>query len=140
MSDTKYKKISSLLLRADVKHRRALTTILEPYQLTFLQLETMRVLDKTGQIIGTKFIKDKLTNPFNSISKSLDELATMGIIVRDRAASNRRKIEIKLTPLGKSIIETIDKQSPESMIFEKLENEELEQLNQLLSKIIKTID
>lgn len=140
MSDSKYKKVSSLLLRADVKYRRALTTILEPYQLTFLQLETMRILDKNVQILGTKFIKDNLTNPDTAISKSLNELSTMGIIVRDRAASNRRKIEIKLTPLGKSIIETIDKQSPESMLFEKLENEELEQLNQLLSKIIKTID
>lgn len=140
MSDTKYKKVSSLLLRADVKHRRALNAILEPFQLTILQFEMMRVLDKTGQIIGTKFIKSNLTNPDAAISKSLDELSAMGIVVRDRAISNRRKIEIELTPLGKSIIETIEKQSPENILLDKLKDEELEQLNQLLSKIIKTLD
>jgi DNA-binding MarR family transcriptional regulator len=140
MRDTKYKKISSLLLRADVKYRRALTTILEPYQLTILQFEMMRVLNKTGQIIGTKFIKSNLTNPDAAISKSLDELATMGIVVRDRAISNRRKIEVELTPLGKSIIETIEEKTPESMLLGELVNEELEQLNQLLTKIIKTLE
>lgn len=140
MSEAKYKKVTLLLLRADVQYKRVLSVILKPYQLTVLQFELMRILDKSGQIVGTKFIKDNLTNPDIAVSKALDELSIMGFIDRDRAISNRRKIEIKLTALGKSIILAIEKQSPESILLIELKNEELERLSQLLSKIIKGLE
>lgn len=140
MIDLKQKMVSSLLIRADVKYRRAVSKILEPYQLTILQFETMRLLDQNGQIIGTKFIKDNLTNPDIAISNVLDELSARELIIKDRALSNRRKVEIRLTPLGKLIIDKIEEIPPETCLFGKIKKEELEQLKRLLIKIIKILD
>jgi DNA-binding MarR family transcriptional regulator len=138
--DLKQKMVGSLLIRADVKYRHAVSKILEPYQLTVLQFETMRLLDQNGQIIGTKFIKDNLTNPDIAISNVLDELSAREIIIKNRALSNRRKVEIRLTPLGKLIIDTIEENPPETYLLGKMKKEELEQLKLLLTKIMKILD
>lgn len=79
------------------------------------------------------------------ISKSattqlVDGLEKQGLVVRESDASDRRALVLKVSPKGLKYMQDIKKKSFEKVftIFEVLDEDELEQLEQITSKLIQT--
>lgn len=137
MTEDKYKNLSSLILKAGAEYRRALSSLLRPYQVSILQLEGLRIINETKFIIGVEFVKTNLPQSGVDVSRMIDELKRRGFVTRTRSSSDRRSVHIKITPAGKTILSEIEKKSFENKLLNHLREDEIEELKIVLIKISK---
>lgn len=128
--------INILLVQSMVKSH--LLDILKPYGLSLEQFNVLRILrGQKGRALNLRDIQQRMITKMSNTTRLIDKLILKELVKRIQCPENRRKIEVSITPKGLQQLKTLDPliDSAENNIVSNLEQNELEQLNHLLSKI-----
>lgn len=114
--------------------------ILKPYELSNEQFNVLRILrGQDKHILNMQSIQERMLAKTSNTTRLVDKLLLKKLVTRNVCPSNRRKIEIKLTSKGFDILRELDPkiESYDTAFSQKLNHEDLQQLNELLDKLRK---
>ena len=117
------------------------TELLKPFDLSTEQFNVLRILrGQEKQILNMQSIQERMLAKTSNTTRLVDKLLLKKYVTRTICPSNRRKVEIKLTAKGFDILQELDPQieSYDSLVFQKLTEAEIQQLNSLLGKLRKS--
>jgi DNA-binding MarR family transcriptional regulator len=108
------------------------------YDISAPQYNVLRIL--RGQMmkpINLSSIQERMVHKNSNAGRLIDKLLIKGLVERNICEENRRKIEIKITSNGISLLNQIDPSLDEleSNSLSNLSNSEISLLNKLLEKI-----
>lgn len=118
--------------------QRATGRLLTPHGISVAQYNVLRILrgaEPTG--LPTLTIRDRMIDPAAAITRLTEKLAQAGLIVRERAAADRRRVNCRITPSGLELLGVLDPLiSDLDAAFEgALSSEELVSYNQMMDRI-----
>ena len=119
------------------KINEQLTKALKPYEVSLQQFNVLRILrGRNGEPANLSTLNERMISKMSNTSRLVDKLLYKGFVKRFICASNRRKVEITITPKGESVLLEMDKfiEKAENKLVRDFSREELEQLNSLLNK------
>ena len=128
--------IHILLLQSFVKS--SLLQVLKPYELSLEQFNVLRILRGQGdQSLNLRDIQKRMISKMSNTTRLIDKLISKGLVNRIQCPENRRKIEVNITSKGLKQLEALDPliDCAENSIVANLNQDELNHLNHLLSKI-----
>ncbi|PRZ24092.1 MarR family winged helix-turn-helix transcriptional regulator [Flavobacterium granuli] len=111
--------------------------ILKPYEISGEQYNVLRILrGQKGNPANMCMIQERMLAKTSNTTRLVDKLLLKNLVTRNVCPDNRRKIEVLITQKGLDILTEIDPKvvKHESFFSNKLNSEELEQLNILLEK------
>ena len=126
------------LLKASSKAEDLLAKVLKPYEISLQQFNVLRILrgrkEKPANL-GT--IQKRMVHKNSNTTRLIDKLIEKFLVERKTCEENRRKIELIITPKGKSILSELDLviEIAETEILKPLDLEEQKSLRKLLNKI-----
>ncbi|MBE15084.1 MAG: MarR family transcriptional regulator [Dokdonia sp.] len=115
-----------------------LTETLKPYELSLQQFNVLRILrGQKGIPANLSTINDRMVSKMSNTTRLVDKLIKKNLVHRAQCPSNRRKIEITITPDGLSLLKSIDSavDGAEDKITQQLSENEREQLNTMLNTL-----
>lgn len=110
---------------------------LKPFGVSIQQFNVLRILrGQNSKPANLKTIDDRMVSKMSNTSRLVDKLILKGFVKRETCESNRRKIEITITPDGSEALQRMDEEiiKKEKALTSSLSPEELMQLNTLLDK------
>ncbi len=110
---------------------------LKPFDVSVQQFNVLRILrGQKGNPANLSTLNERMITKMSNTTRLVDKLILKGYVGRITCPSNRRKIEIRLTPLGERMLEKMDvaMKNAENQIVKDFNTEELELLNKLLDK------
>jgi DNA-binding MarR family transcriptional regulator len=119
---------------------RLIMDIIEPSlarkNLTFLQYMILKLL-REGKIANPKDICGHFRSDSGALTKVIDQLAERDLLQRVRRDRDRRKVELRLTERGRTIVDGILPSVVESLnlALAEFSAEEARQLTQLLTRL-----
>lgn len=117
-----------------------ISEILKPFKLSNPQFNVLRILrGQKGKPASLSCISDKMIHKMSNTTRLVDKLMEKGLVDRIICPENRRKVEITITEEGLKLLQKIDGilEETETQLMSDLKKEELEQLQQLLTRIRK---
>ena len=114
------------------------TKTLKEYGVTEPQYNVLKILKGAkGKPVTVGGILENMVQRSSNITRIVDKLVAKNFAKRTECPTNRRKMDIVITPTGLSILEKLDKkvQAFHKPYFEKLNSEELETLKNLIQKL-----
>lgn len=127
----------ALLRTADVV-RRAISRVLEPYDITPQQYNVLRILRGAGeQGLPTLEIADRMIEQAPGVTRLLDRLEAKGWVRRQRCPEDRRQVLCWLTPAGLDLVTKLDEpvESADAEAVAELSPEDQEHLLRLLDAV-----
>ena len=115
-----------------------LNTALKPFEISLQQFNVLRILrGRNGKPANLSTINSRMVTKMSNTTRLVDKLLVKGLVSRQICPSNRRKVEIDITPAGLEMLEQIDLviDKTEALLLEHLSKNELEELNSILDKI-----
>ncbi len=115
-----------------------LLELLKPFDISIEQYNVLRILKgQKGIPANMNVIQERMITKNSNTTRLIDKLLNKQKVTRAVCPSNKRKIEINITQKG---LDTLDSLEPniynlESFFTNKLNSNELEQLNSLLEKL-----
>ena len=119
--------------------KEVITCVLKPHDLSMEQFNVLRILrGQKGEPLNLQDIQERMINKMSNTTRLVDKLIKKGLVKRFTCEKNRRKVEIFITEEGLKLLEPLDEQinEAERMITSRLSKEEINQLNELLIKLI----
>jgi DNA-binding MarR family transcriptional regulator len=119
---------------------RLIMDIIEPSlarkDLTFLQYMILKLL-REGKIANPKDICGHFRSDSGALTKVIDQLAERDLVQRLRRDRDRRKVELRLTEHGRTIVDSILPSVVESLnlALAEFSAQEARQLTQLLTRL-----
>ncbi len=110
---------------------------LKPYEISEQQFNVLRILrGQKNKPANLSTINERMVTKMSNTTRLVDKLILKDYVKRWTCESNRRKVEILITPKGKTILAKIDKtiEDAEKDILKNFTKKELEELNALLDK------
>lgn len=110
---------------------------LKPFDVSIQQFNVLRILrGQKGKPANLFTIQERMISKMSNTTRLVDKLILKGFVERTVCETNRRKVEILITPKGiKSLLEMdLAVGNKEKEVLKNLSNEELIQLNNLLNK------
>lgn len=96
------------LLRTASVVNRAISRVLEPWELSFAQYNALRIVRGAGTDgIATLAIRERMIEEGTTITRILDKLEDSGYLRRDRGP-DRRQVICQVTAEGKRLLDKID--------------------------------
>ena len=114
------------------------TKTLKEFGVTEPQYNVLKILKGAkGKPVTVGGILENMVQRSSNITRIVDKLVAKNFAKRTECPTNRRKMDIVITPTGLSILEKLDKkvQAFHKPYFEKLNSEELETLKNLIQKL-----
>ena len=114
-----------------------LSDILKPFKLTFQQYNVLRILQESPEPISIKFISDKMIDQNSNTSRLVDKLAKKGLAQRPKSKTDKRTVNVSLTPKGVDLV-TVAKNSIATQFILKMtifSENDLEQFNVILDRV-----
>jgi len=114
------------------------TKTLKSFGVTEPQYNVLRVLSVAkGKPVSVGEILENMVQRNSNITRIVDKLVAKNFATRQECPSNRRKMDIVITPAGKNILKKLDKkvQAFHEPYFNKLSSKELVTLRNLIQKI-----
>jgi DNA-binding MarR family transcriptional regulator len=111
--------------------------ILKPYDISGEQYNVLRILrGQKGNPANMCVIQERMLAKTSNTTRLVDKLLLKHFVTRNVCPENRRKIEVQITQKGLDILAELDPKVIEHEYFfsNKLNSEELVQLNHLLEK------
>lgn len=106
---TKGQEVLVALLRTADVVRRAISRVLEPYDITPQQYNVLRILRGAGeQGLPTLEIADRMIEQAPGVTRLLDRLEAKGWVRRQRCPEDRRQVLCWLTPAGLDLVAQLD--------------------------------
>lgn len=115
-----------------------ITSVLKPFDISTQQFNVLRILKgMNAKPCSLQTIQDRMISKMSNTTRLVDKLITKGFVERQQCETNRRKVDITITPKGIDALHDINQavDEAESFMTKKLTNEELVNLNTLLNKI-----
>ena len=119
------------------KINEAFLKVLKPFDVSLQQFNVLRILrGQNGKPANLSTINARMVTKMSNTTRLVDKLILKGFVDRMVCPSNRRKIEINITPEGKKVLKKMDFQMAEAekSILKNVSKTELEQLNILFNK------
>ncbi len=114
--------------------------LLKPYELSSEQFNVLRILrGQKGLPTNMCLIQEHMISKTSNTTRLVDKLLLKELVTREVCPENRRKMEVTITQKGLDVLLELDPKVKEHELSfaEKLEPEELVQLNYLLEKYRK---
>lgn len=111
--------------------------VLKPFDLSTEQYNVLRILrGQKDKPANMSTLQERMIAKTSNTTRLVDKLLAKQLVTRETCCSNRRKMEIAITPKGLEILAKLDPIviQNETNFAEKLTLKELEQLNNLLDK------
>jgi DNA-binding MarR family transcriptional regulator len=113
-------------------------SVLKPYGLSLQQFNVLRILRGRGDEPSTvKLLTERMIDKMSNASRLVDKLKQKELVERRECSTDRRRVDILITPKGLALIEeasaAVERLRIES--FSRLTNEENEELSRLLDKL-----
>lgn len=111
--------------------------ILKPYDLSGEQYNVLRILrGQKGKPANMCVIQERMLAKTSNTTRLVDKLLLKELVTRNVCPVNRRKIEVLITTKGMEVLTELDPKfvAHENFFSDKLNPEELQQLNELLEK------
>ncbi|MDT0559612.1 MarR family transcriptional regulator [Ichthyenterobacterium sp. W332] len=115
-----------------------LISALKPHDLSLEQFNVLRILRGHNKVsVNLQDIQCRMVNKMSNTTRLVDKLIKKNFVTRSICSSNRRKVEITITNNGLYILKNLDEiiEQAENNATNNLSNDELVQLNRILSKI-----
>jgi DNA-binding MarR family transcriptional regulator len=112
--------------------------MLKPYKISMQQYNVLRILrGQKGSPANLSTIQERMINKMSNTTRLVDKLIDKGLAERTICESNRRKVEILITPKGLDLLSEIDPvtQANNNNILKEFTLVELNTLNSLLDKL-----
>ncbi len=125
------------LLLVGQKISEVTTAALKPQGISLQQFNVLRILrGRQGEPANLNDISDRMVSKMSNTTRLVDKLLLKGYADRMTCASNRRKIEIRITDAGREALKSMDTaiRNAEHLLLQRLNSDEMVQLNQLLDK------
>ena len=119
------------------KLNEVLTKALRPYEVSLQQFNVLRILrGRKGVPANLSTINERMVSKMSNTTRLVDKLLQKGYVKRIVCESNRRKVDITITPAGEEVLLVMDKvvRMAEDELIKNFSPSELEQLNLLLNK------
>lgn len=119
-----------------------LESYLSQYKLTYQQFNILRILK--GQYpnsVSLNLIKERMLHQQSDVSRLVDRLIVAEFVDKQLDKENKRKVSISLSEKGYKLINSLDVNNRGfKSIMEHLNDEEIDQFNDLVGKIISNIE
>lgn len=106
-------------------------------EVTHQQYNVLRIL--RGQYpnpCNLRLIKERILDRMSDASRIVDKLISKGFVERKESKTDRRNVELLITPSGLKLLESMEHIDDSfDMIFKNLSKDEIKQLNSLLDKL-----
>lgn len=112
--------------------------VLKQYEISGEQFNVLRILrGQKGQPTNMCLIQERMIAKTSNTTRLVDKLLHKGYVTREICPENRRKMEVMITDEGLKLLSELDPKiiAYEENIVNKLNLNEVEQLNILLEKI-----
>ncbi|GAA0725683.1 MarR family transcriptional regulator [Aquimarina litoralis] len=112
--------------------------VLKPFDISIQQFNVLRILKgQKGKPSNLSTIQERMVSKMSNTTRLVDKLISKGYVNRTTCTSNRRKVEITITPLGISFLDqtSIAVEGLEQNITSNLTEQELITFNTLLNKL-----
>ena len=119
------------------KINESFSFVLKPFDVSLQQFNVLRILrGQNGKPANLSTLNERMVTKMSNTTRLVDKLQLKGFVSRITCPSNRRKVEINITPEGKKVLKKIDIQitKAEKKILQNISTKELEQLNNLFNK------
>ncbi|HLT51831.1 MAG TPA: MarR family transcriptional regulator [Arenibacter sp.] len=110
---------------------------IKPYGISIQQFNVLRILrGQKGKPANLSTLNERMVTKMSNTTRLVDKLILKGYVNRMTCPSNRRKIEINITPTGEADLLKIDMaiMKAEKEIVKNFSEEDLMELNRLLNK------
>ncbi len=110
---------------------------LKPFGVSLQQFNVLRILrGQKGKPANLSTLNERMVTKMSNTTRLVDKLLSRGYVEREVCESNRRKVEISITPKGSKMLLKMDEvmRKTEAELLGDLPENELEQLNSLLNK------
>ena len=112
--------------------------LLKPFDISHQQYNVLRILrGQQGEAINLYEVQERMLNKMSNATRLVEKLRQKGLVTREQCASNRRKVEIAITPKGLDLLNRIDPlmQEQEEKYFGCVSEQEAELINRILDRI-----
>ncbi len=110
---------------------------LKPHEVSLQQFNVLRILrGQNGLPANLSTLNERMVSKMSNTTRLVDKLISKGYVKRNVCQSNRRKVEIFITPAGSDALAEMDKavKAAENHAVKEFTIEELNELNILLDK------
>ncbi len=114
-----------------------LSKALKPFDVSIQQFNVLRILrGQKGDPANLSTINERMVNKMSNTTRLVDKLIQKGYADRTVCESNRRKVDITITPEGIKCLHQMDKvvRETEEALVKDFSLQELDELNHLLNK------
>ena len=113
-----------------------LKTIFDKEGLTMQQFNILRILRGSEKPLSTLRIRERMLDKMSDTSRIVDRLILKGLAKKITCKTDKRLVDVSITPKGKKVLQKIDGQEHEiGNIVKALSDAEAKKLNKLLDKI-----
>jgi DNA-binding MarR family transcriptional regulator len=111
--------------------------LLKPYGITIQQYNILRILrGQHPKPANIKLIRDRMLDKMSDASRIVEKLRLKDFAGRSLSKTDRRNVDVIITPKGLEVLEKIDQLSYKQELFmSHLTLAEINQLNDLLDKL-----
>lgn len=112
-------------------------SLLKKYKVTGAQYNILRILrGQHPNPASVNLLKERMLDKMSDASRLVDRLISKGLVDRKICMEDRRRVEVKITPAGLSLLKKIDEHNEEfDNNLVKLSEQETKTLNDLLDKL-----
>jgi len=121
-----------------VRLSRYINVELKPYDISIQQFNVLRILNgQKEKPANLSTIQERMVSKMSNTTRLVDKLISKKYVKRIPCESNRRKVEITITEIGKTFLEKINPlmQTFEENVTSNFTQQELILLNTLLNKL-----
>lgn len=132
------KLVINLMLSANQASARIAEAV-KPFDISIQQFNVLRILrGQNGKPANLSTVQERMVNQMSNTTRLVDKLLEKQFVDRFTCEENRRKIEIFITEKGLELLKEIDPvvKETEDQISSVLSKKEVDQLNDLLEKLV----
>jgi len=121
----------------ETKINEMMTAALKPQGVSLQQFNVLRILrGQKGKPANLSTLNERMVTKMSNTTRLVDKLILKDYVERMVCPSNRRKVEINITPAGESALNLMDLaiKGAEEKLLENFSREDLATLNELLDK------
>ncbi len=119
------------------KINEAISVALKPFDVSVQQFNVLRILrGQNAKPANLSTLNERMVTKMSNTTRLVDKLILKGYVDRIICPSNRRKVEISITPAGRKVLKHMDAAmlKAEKSIVQNMSEKELEHLNTLFNK------
>lgn len=111
---------------------------LKPYNITPPQYNVLRILrGQKGKPMNAYAIQERMIHRTSNVTRILEKLEDKRLVTRESSPVNRRKVDVKLTPDGLQLMNSIDElvKGGYSFLENVIDDQDAKRLGDLLDEI-----